>query len=235
MTTSASIILDIVFVLIAAIFIAVGIKKGFIKSLIQSAKLILSIVAAYFLGSQFGLFLKDKFIFKPVYDFVFEKVNGLYQDAAASLNTEELLSSFPQFLITDEVKQSVSNATSSESGTALVDSVTNSIADPVSGFFANLLGYVLVFVIAFVALTIVAWLLTKLSDKIGVLGTANRILGGVWGALMGAIVLFMIASIIKLIGAGTPLYTGTVIVKFFGDSALLEAIKIFNIGATLFA
>ena len=231
---SYSIVLDIVFALIGIIFIAVGIKKGFIKSLIQSAKLLLSIVAAYFLGSQVGLILKDKFIFKPVYDFVFDKVNGLYLDATASLNAEEVIASFPKFLMNDELKNQITNATSEESGAALVESVSTSIADPVSGFFANVLGYVLVFVVALIVLSIAAWLLTKLTDKIAFLGTANRILGGVWGALMGAIVLFMIASVIKLIGAGDPLYTNTVIVKFFGDSALLEAIKILNIGATFF-
>lgn len=231
---SYSIVLDIVFALIGIIFIAVGIKKGFIKSLIQSAKLLLAIVAAYFLGSQVGLILKEKFIFKPVYDFVFDKVNGLYLDATASLNPEEVIASFPKFLMNDELKNQITNATSEESGAALVESVSTSIADPVSGFFANVLGYVLVFVVALIVLSIAAWLLTKLTDKIGFLGTANRILGGVWGALMGAIVLFMIASVIKLIGAGDPLYTNTVIVKFFGDSALLEAIKILNIGATFF-
>lgn len=231
---SYSLVLDIVFALIGIIFIAVGIKKGFIKSLIQSAKLLLAIVAAYFLGSQVGLILKDKFIFKPVYDFVFDKVNGLYLDATSSLNPEEVIASFPKFLMNDELKNQITNATSEESGTALVESVSTSIADPVSGFVSNLLGYVLVFVVALIVLSIVAWLLTKITDKIGFLGTVNRILGGVWGALMGAIVLFMIASVIKLIGAGDPLYTDTVIVKFFGDSALLEAIKILNIGATFF-
>ena len=226
-------VLDILFVLIAAIFIVVGVRKGFIKSLIQSAKLLLSIVAMYFLGSHMATFLKDKFIFKGVYDFVFTKVDGLYQEAASSINADELLASFPDFLLNDEVRANIENATSEESGAALVESVTNSIANPVSDVLSNILGYALTFVLAFIILTIAAWFLTKLADRIAFVGKANRILGGIWGGLMGIIVLFMIASIIKFLGADSPLYNDTVVVKFFGDSILLEIFKIINIGSML--
>ena len=226
-------VLDILFVLIAAIFILVGVRRGFIKSLIQSAKLLLSIVAMYFLGSHTATFLRDKFIFKGVYDFVYGKVDGLYKDATASLNTDELLASFPEFLLNDEVRANIENATSEESGTALVESVTNSIANPVSDVFSNILGYALTFVLALIILSIAAWFLTKLADRITFIGKVNRILGGVWGALMGIIILFMIASVVKFLGADTPLYNDTVVVKFFGDSILLEIFKIINIGSML--
>ena len=226
-------VLDILFVLIAAIFILVGVRRGFIKSLIQSAKLLLSIVAMYFLGSHTATFLRDKFIFKGVYDFVYGKVDGLYKDATASLNTDELLASFPEFLLNDEVRANIENATSEESGTALVESVTNSIANPVSDVFSNILGYALTFVLALIILSIAAWFLTKLADRITFIGKVNRILGGVWGALMGIIILFMIASVVKFLGADAPLYNDTVVVKFFGDSILLEIFKIINIGSML--
>ena len=226
-------VLDILFVLIAAIFIVVGVRKGFIKSLIQSAKLLLSIVAMYFLGSHMAAFLREKFIFKGVYDFVYEKVDVLYKDATASLNTEELLASFPKFLLNDEVRANIENATSEESGAALVESVTNNIANPISDVFSNILGYALTFVLALVILSVAAWFLTKLADRITFVGKVNRILGGIWGALMGIVVLFMIASIIKFLGANTPLYDQTVVVKFFGDSILLEVFKIINIGSML--
>ena len=75
---SPSVILDILFVVVAAIFIAVGVKRGFIKSLIQSAKLILTIVATYFLGSPVAAFIKEKFVFQKVYDFWFSGLFLIY-------------------------------------------------------------------------------------------------------------------------------------------------------------
>ncbi len=228
-------ILDILFVAVAVVLIALGAKRGFIKSLIRSAKLLLSVIFAYLLGPQLGLFLKNKFIGTPVYNFVYEKVNGLYLDATSSINMDQITSSFPQFLMTEEVKQQIAGATSTESGEAMVQSVTQGIAEPISGLISNILGYVLVFVLAFVGLTVVAWLLTALSERIQLLGTANHVLGGIWGALNALIILFMAASVIKLFFAQTDFYQQTVVVRFLGDSALLEAIKIFNIGSAWFS
>ena len=203
-------IFDVLFIIVAIIMIALGIKRGFIKSLIRSAKLILSVVLAYLLGSHLGLILKDSFIGTPVYNFVYEKVNALYLDASSAVNVEEITAAFPQF-------------------------VTLGIADPISTLISNVLGYILVFVLAFIGLSVVAWLLTALTDKIKLLGAANRVLGAVWGALMAAIILLMVASVIKLFFGETDFYQQTVVVKFFGDSALLEAIKIFNIGSAWFS
>ena len=218
-----ALILDILFVLIAAIFIFVGVKRGFIKSLIQSAKMILTIVITYFLGSSVATFLKDKFIFKAVYDFWYGKVDGVYQDATASLNVDEFTStieSIPSFLLADEKKAEILESVSEESGAAIVDSVSTSLATPVADAISGILGYVLTFVLAFVLLTVAAWLLTKIADRIAFIGTANRILGGVFGALMGSIVLMIIAAIIGFIDANGVAYPHTVIVKLLGNILL---------------
>lgn len=217
---TTAIILDILFIVIAAIFIAVGVKRGFIKSLIQSAKLILTIVITYFLGSPVATFLKEKFIFKGIYDFWYGKIDGIYQSANASLDTEKFRSnieSVPDFLLNPDKKAEILEATSEEAGAAMVESVSNSIANPMADVVSNILGYVLTFVLAFVVLTIVAWLLTKIADRIAFIGTANRILGGVFGALVGVIVLTIIAAIIGFIDVNGAAYPDTVIVKLLGD------------------
>ena len=59
--------------------------------------------------------------------------------------------------------------------------------------------------------------MTKITDKIAILGTANRILGGLFGTIMGVIVLFIIASIIKFLDANDAIYSQTVIVEFLGN------------------
>jgi uncharacterized membrane protein required for colicin V production len=227
--------LDLMFVVLAAIFIVVGVRKGFIRSLIQSAKFILSIVAMYFLGSHVATFLKDKFLFKSIYNSVHSFVNNIYENSTASMNSEEILSSFPQFMVNDEVRAQVESsiADAEQSGAALVETISNNIANPVAVVLSNILGYVLTFVLALIILSIAAWLLTKLADRSEFIGKANRIFGGIWGALMGTIVLFMIASIIKFFDANGVIYQDTAVVKFFGDSILLEIFKIINIGSML--
>ena len=184
-----AVILDIVFVLIAIVFIAIGVKRGFIKSLIQSAKFLLAIIITYFVAPMVSGFVKDKFIFQPIYDWL----NKMGTNAVEGL---------PKFLQPAE-------------GT--VGQEVLPIADSVSTLISNVIGYVVTFVLAIVVLTIVAWLLTKLTDRINFLGTANRILGGVFGALMGVIVLCVIAVIVKFIDAEQVVYPQTTVVQFLGN------------------
>lgn len=213
-----AIILDILFVLVAAIFIAVGVKRGFIKSLIQSAKLLLTIVATYFLGSPVAAFIREKFVFQKVYDFWFEKINGIYQSTSAT--TEELratVESAPDFLLAPEKKAEILSSLSEESGAAMVETVSNNLATPISDVISNIIGYALTFVLAFVVLTVAAWLLTKIAERFTVIGTANRILGGAFGAVVGVFVLMIIAVIVKFLDAENAIYPNTAIVKLLGD------------------
>ena len=182
-------VLDILFVLIAAIFIAVGVKRGFIKSLIQSAKFLLAIVITYFVGPIAGQFIKDRFVFQPVFDWLNNKGIGV---------AEKL----PDFL---------------RPAPGTVEEGVLPLAQSISTIASNLIGYVLVFVLAIVLLAILGWLLTKITDKIAILGTANRILGGLFGTVMGAIVLLVAATVIKFLDAKDAIYSQTVIVEFLGN------------------
>ena len=184
-----SLIADILFVLIAVIFIAVGVKRGFIKSLIQSAKFLLALLIAYFVGPMAGQFIKDRIVFQPVYNWLTDKGVGAVEK-------------LPDFLRPDA---------------ATVGEGVLPFAESVATIISNLVGYVVVFVVSLILLTIVGWLLTKIADKIALLGTANRILGGLFGTVMGLIVLTIIACIIKFLDTKDVIYSQTVIVEFLGN------------------
>ncbi len=226
-------IFDIAFLLIAAIFIIMGCVRGFIKSLIRSAKFILAIVIAYFLGSYMGLFFKDTFVGNMVYTPVHDWIDSTYQGATAGIDVEKLLEQIPPFAMTDELRATVTDAVANHSGEEFVNTVSRAVADPISTAISNLLGYVAVFLLALIGLSVLAWLLTKLADRLVFLGVANRILGGVWGALTAAIMLLVIASVLKAFFGSDPLYLDTVIVRFFGDSGALNALGFLNIGNIL--
>lgn len=229
-----NIVLDVLFIVVAALFVFLGIKRGFIQSVIRSAKLILAFVLAYFLGGPVAGLLNSAFIGGWVNGFVYDKVNSLYQ-STANMGAEEIASNFPSFLMTEEVKTNIANASQGEAGEVLVQSVSDSISSPIASLISNVLGYILVFLLSFILLVVVAKLLTAVIDKIAILGTLNRVLGGLWGALTGVLVLFVAASVVKLFLGGTDIYQATVVVKFFGDSALLETVKILNVGSAWFS
>ena len=50
----------------------------------------------------------------------------------------------------------------------------------------------------------------------------NRILGGVWGCLIGVFLLLIVSALITLFFRDSEVYTDTVIVRWFCDSVLLS-------------
>ena len=181
-----SLIADILFVLIAVIFIAVGAKRGFIKSLIQSAKFLLAFIITYFVGPIVSQFVNERFI-------------SSWVNKVGVATAEKII---PAAFRPDPE--------------AIGEGVLP-YTQVISNLISNIIAYVVVFVLALVLLTVVAWLLTKITDKIALLGTANRILGGLFGTVMGLVVLTIIACIIKFLDTKDVIYSQTVIVEFLGN------------------
>ena len=124
-------------------------------------------------------------------------------------------------------------ASAEGSGDVLVNSVTDAIASPITTAISNVIGYVLVFVIAFVGLWIVASILDKIVDHFTILSTVNTILGAVLGLIIATVLLFAVGSLANFFFAKQDFYVNSVLLKFFGESSILETIKILDIGALL--
>lgn len=225
------VIADILFLVVGVGLVLVCAKRGFLKSAIHFLKTVLAFVFAYLFGGKLGQFLCDKFIAAPVREWVYGRLEGLYTQAASSVNAEAIASEFPDFLLSDEIKENLSAAEGS--GEELLNTMTDSIATPAATVISNILGYIGVFVISLVLLWVAAIVLTKLVERITFLHRINTALGALLGLLIAVTLLFVAASVIKFISAESELYTGSVIVKFFGDSALLEKLKFLNIGNLL--
>ena len=225
------VIADILFLVVGVGLVLVCAKRGFLKSAIHFLKTVLAFVFAYLFGSKFGQFLCDKFIAAPVREWVYGKLEGLYAQAASSVNAEAIASEFPDFLLSEEIKANLSAAEGS--GEELINTMTDSIAMPAATVISNILGYIGVFVISLVLLWVAAIILTKLVERIAFLHRINTALGALLGLLIAVTLLFVAASVIKFVSAESSFYTQSVIVKFFGESALLEKLKFLNIGNLL--
>ncbi|MBQ7347893.1 MAG: CvpA family protein [Clostridia bacterium] len=225
-------IADVIFLLVGIALIFACAKRGFLKSVVHFLKTILALVAAYFFGTKLGAFLCDKFIGGAVRDFVYDKLHTMYKNAAENFNAESIFTELPAFLKTEEIKAGITAAEGS--GEQLVTSVTDSIASPIATVISNIFGYIGVFLITLVVLWIGAILLDKLIDHIGILDRLNTVLGAVLGFLIAIVLLFVAASVIKFFWAESAIYADSVIVKFFGESSLLEKIKFLDVRAGWF-
>lgn len=226
------IILDCIFVAVAAIIIIVSAKRGFIANLLRSAKWILSFLLAYFFGTRVGSLFCEWFLGDAVRNFVYGKVDAIYREAEAAFNAEQVLQKLPSFLLSDDLRAKLEAAEGN--GEELVASFTDSIATPVSTLLSNILGYVAVFLASLILLWILVKLLDGIMEHIKLLGTINTVLGLVWGILLAGMLLLMAASVCKLFFADTPIYQNSVVVRFLGDSFLLQILSFLNLGETWF-
>lgn len=229
----ANTIVDVVLLAIAALIIWRCTANGFIKGLLRSARVLLAFVIAYFLGNPVGAFLYKSLFYNPIYKFVYGKVDGLYQGASGTLTGEEVLNKFPDFLNDGALAEKL-NAIESTSED-WIESVSQSIASPFATVVSNLVAYVLVFVLALILLSIVIKLLDSLVSNITVLDRINKLLGCVWGILLALAACLAIASLIKLFFADAPIYADSVVLKFFGESALLKIFGFLDVGKSVFA
>lgn len=226
-----NVIADVILVIFALSMIFFYAKRGFIKSLIHSLKGIIAFVVAYMFGGKLADVLAEKLISSPVRESVFKKVSSIYADTADAVNVEKITESFPNFIMTEEVKTKIAAAEGSTD--QLINSVTDSIASPITNVISTVIGYILVFVLAFIGLCIVASILSKLVDHFSLFGFVDKLLGAVIGAVITFAALFVICSIIKFFFADESFYTNSVLVQFFAESSFLETVKFLDIGNLL--
>ena len=221
------IVIDVVFVAVAVWIIYSNARNGLISGIFQFAKTILALVAAYFLGGQLGGFFNKTFLEKPIYDFIYGKLNGFYQELGEGFTVEAAIESLPQTAVTDRIVENISGLT--EQGEALVASLASGIASPISSFVANVIGYGLVFIASFILLSIAVFFILKALDKVKVIHAVDTVLGGVLGVLVAGAMMLVVSSVFKTFFGGTALYTDTFVMEFLGESGLLQHLKFLNI------
>ncbi len=224
------VIIDILLIAVGILIVLLYAKRGFLKSLIHSLKTVLAFVIAYFLGGKLATVFADTFVGGAVRESVYKKVNDLYHVGAVSV--DEIGSSFPSFLINDEVRAKLSAANGS--GEDWINAVTDAVSAPIINVISTVIGYILVFILALVGLWILAAVLTKIIKHITILKVLNTVLGALFGIVLAFALLFVISSTIAFFAVDTAFYANSAVLKFFGDFKLPGALQFLDI-SRLFA
>lgn len=219
--------MDVLLVVIAALIIFFNAKSGVFSGLFQFLKTVLSFLAAYFFGGMLGSFLNERFVKEPVYNFINGKLNGFYQEFGEHFTVEGVIESLPQTPVTDKIVENLSKLEAE--GAALMESMTEAIASPISVFVSNVFAYAAIFLVAFVLLSIVVFFALKGIEKIKVVHTVDVILGAIFGVLISASSMLVISSVCKTALGHTSFYTDTYLIEFLGESGLLNYLSFLNI------
>ena len=188
-------LLDIALVSLFLIIVIIDANRGFVKAVWGFARAIASSVLAVMFGGALGTLLYKVFILDAVTDTVYTTVVPMIDLSNGAYNVAGLFERMPdgfadllsRFGVTPESIEglfgSITHATE-----ANVREMAQSIAEPV-------LGYVIIFLIAMIALFIIGKVVDLLS-KLPVINTLNSFLGAVFGAASGFIYLLVICLLI---------------------------------------
>ena len=209
------VVLDILFVVVGILTVLLCIKRGFFKTVMRFCRILFALLAAYFLGSKLAGWLSTHIFYKPIHTSVYQKLEKIYQDATEGFDAEKIISAFPRFLMNDSMKNEINGM--EESGEALVERASNSVASALSGIVSSIIGYVVVFVVALLLLIIVTALLAKLIHIIPLMNLVDRILGGLIGVLIAFCILYLTGTAIRFFWGETDFYAKSSVVRFFGN------------------
>lgn len=203
-----NIILDVILIAIFAAFVFAAAKKGFMLSLLELVAVIAALALSYQFSPVVAQAAYDSVVEESLIETVEAQIDENINIESTAKQAEVILDAIPDFMESfassvgveiEEVKTQISleKFSSENLATELVQKVAQPIAVSVlTVIFFLLLASILMFVLKWLAK-----ILSKLF-KLPIIGTANKVLGGVLGACKGIIVIVFICTVLNVLFAG---------------------------------
>lgn len=188
---------DIILVLILAICVISGWKKGFVKTVMGFAAGILAFIAAYIFSTPVAGLLNKKLICPVLSDFLGEKLVALSGNAADFIEGGAKEGEITELLQKIGIDYNDISARLADSVSEGISGAANVIAEPVASAVSFALSFLGIFVIALIALAIITKLL-DLAAKLPVLKQANAALGIALGIVNGLLTVSVLAALLTL-------------------------------------
>ena len=202
--------LDLSLLVLIVTTVVVNWRRGFIRSVLGTAKTILAVLLTFLFGGDVSAWLETHIVGERVTRYVHERFTAMFDADASTFDLSHVIENLPDWLLTLFQK---TNASTSEAGQdfahmtgadadALRD-MAESFAAPISSVISDFLGYAVVFLVSLAVLAILAYLLGKVAD-LPVLRTCDRLLGLLLGLVCAAlfasayaILLFAVLSLVE--------------------------------------
>lgn len=212
------IILDLIIVVILAIPIIQGFRRGFVKMLLRVGKFLISCVLACLFCKKLGVWLRDRWIYRFVHEKISDLISAKAEEGATLTHiAESLPEGLEETLSTFGVDVNSVAAEVSESGANAVAEFTDRLAGYVSNIASVVLGFAILFVLFLIVTVIVGRLLNAIVTRLPIIKTLNTWLGGALGVLLGFCYAWGAAQIVvAILGLFAMVdYSGAVILGFF--------------------
>lgn len=186
-----SMILDLVLAGLILITVIKHTIRGFMKSVLSLARLIISVVLAWILRTPVSAFISRTFLSAPITNFVRNSLNSSQMGEDKMVNFRQMYEDFPTFynnllskfgLDMDGLHNGFSDFDNATGET--IDALSENIGSAISQMASTAIAVFAVFIIAFIVSTIIIHILNGLTS-IHLVNVLNRLLGFTFGALIG--------------------------------------------------
>ncbi|MBQ6052937.1 MAG: CvpA family protein [Clostridia bacterium] len=198
--------LDILVVAIIVLCIVLGARKGLVRSVIGLFGKIISLVAAFFLSENLGVYLDRNYIHAPMRQWLINQLSPTAENVDASLQSLDLNALFgqkPQFF-TDMIDflhldftQLMSKYLSlreqgpEQAKAAIIDTMIS----PLSATVSRITAFIIIFIVCAVGVAVLWWL-SDLIINLPIIKQLDTLGGVVFGALNGILIVFIAVSVL---------------------------------------
>lgn len=202
-----SIVLDVILVVIFAAFVLTAAKKGFVKTLLELVAVAAALILSYQLSPVVAQGAYDGFVKESMITSIEEQIDENFNTSTAAKKAEVTLDALPDFMVSlassagveiNDIKAKI--ASEKFSSQNIATELVEKVAEPIVIGAMTIVIFMILAIVLIFALKFVAHLISKLFD-VPLIGTANKILGGVLGACKGVIVLLFLCTILDFLFA----------------------------------
>ncbi len=234
-----SLIIDLIIIVAAAVSIYLGIVKGFIKSVMQFASLIIALIAVFVFTSPVSDLLYDTFVEKQVSSITSEALTGIITAGEERLQLDKIMADRPDALtqITerfsidlDELTAYYTENLKSLTEPDAINKLADTIAHPTAEAVSTVAAAILVFIAAMLILALVTFILDSVC-RLPVLRRLNTFFGFLFGVGSALVSAWVIANVsVGLITAleainsdffNETVISGSFILRFFYNNSLI--------------
>ena len=198
--------LDLFVAAIIIICIILGARKGLVRSVIGLFGKLISLVAAFFLSENLGVYLDKNYIHAPLRQWLINQLSPTAENVNAtisSLDMDALIREKPSFFMDilnllnvnfSEVSArylSFKEQGADQAKAAIIDSMIS----PVSAIISRITAFIIIFLVCAIGVAVLWWL-SDLIINLPIVRQVDTLGGIVFGALNGILVVFVAVSVI---------------------------------------
>ena len=228
---SANVVIDIVFSVIALFIIIKFTVKGFLKSVLDSLKVVFAAIIAFAVRKPFARLIDSWFMRDGIVSWVNQSMLDAYEGSDTLVNFVELYNNVPVLFNKILAVFGLGDVSVLGNGEAITEEKIGELAIQIGESVSKLVSTVIAVVVMFLIMLLLLTILNKLIDSLtsfGLIKVINRILGFLLGTVCAVAAIWLASLVLVFLVNVTNGFGGSLTKEILDKSMLIGlAEKIF--------